>query len=164
MRISWLYSSDHKGYMCLDPLLGRLYVTRHVVFHETVFPFKSTPDQSSSMVIVSTPSLLPCSSSPVSSLPSHTTLSISSPLLTNMPSSTTLPNLIQVPFADISIFESHRIYQHPMVTRAKNDISKKRAYLSSHIYEPTTFTQAVKDSNWVLSMEKKFYALQRNNT
>ena len=51
-----------------------------------------------------------------------------------------------------------------MVTCAKNGISKKKAYLSSHISEPTTFTQAVKDSNWVLSMEKEFYALQRNNT
>ncbi|KAJ9678334.1 hypothetical protein PVL29_020488 [Vitis rotundifolia] len=82
----------------------------------------------------------------------------------NMSSSTTLPDLIQVPFADISTSEPHFINQHPMVTRAKNGISKKNAYLSSHTSEPTTFTQAVKDPNWVLAMKKEFSALQRNNT
>ncbi|KAL6316296.1 hypothetical protein AAG906_017928 [Vitis piasezkii] len=142
-----------------------LYVTRHVVFHETVFSFQSTLDQSSSVVIVPTPALLPCSSPPMSSLPSHTTPSTSSPPLTNMPSSTTsLPNLIQVPLADISTSEPHPTNQHPMVTRAKNGINKKKAYFSSHISEPTTFTQVVKDSNWVLAMEKEFFALQRNKT
>ncbi|RVW96111.1 putative mitochondrial protein [Vitis vinifera] len=138
---------------------------RHVVFHETVFPFQSTPDQSSYVVTVPTPALLPCSSSPMSSLPSHTTSSTSSLPLTNMPSSTTsLPDLIQVPFADISTSEPHPTNQHPMVTRAKNGINKKKAYFSSHISKPTTFTHAVKDSNWVLAMEKEFSTLQRNNT
>ncbi|KAJ9683081.1 hypothetical protein PVL29_018886 [Vitis rotundifolia] len=133
--------SDVQPYMGNDKVIvgnGRLYVTRHIVFHETMFPFQSTPDQSSSIVTVPTPALLPCSSSPVSSLPSHTTPSTSSPLLTNMPSSTTsLPDLIQVPFADISTSEPHLINQHPM---------------------------AVKDPNWVLAMEKEFSTLQRNNT
>ena len=131
------YSSNHKGYTCLDPLSGRLYV----VFHETVFPFQSTPDQSSSVVTVPTPVLLPFSSPPMSSLPSHTTPSTSSPPLTNMPSSTTsLLDLIQVPFVDISTSKPHPTNQHPMVTRAKNGISKKKVYFSSHISEPTTFT------------------------
>ncbi|RVW59875.1 Retrovirus-related Pol polyprotein from transposon RE1 [Vitis vinifera] len=142
-----------------------LYAFHTAIFLINRLPTKSTPDQSSSVVTIPTPAFLPCSSPPVSSLRSHTTPSTSSPPLTNMPSSTiSLPDLIQVPFADISTSEPHPTNQHPMVTRAKNGISKKKVYFSSHISEPTTFTQAVKDSNWVLAMEKEFSALQRNNT
>lgn len=32
------YSTNHKGYLCLDPISGRLYVSRHVVFNENYFP------------------------------------------------------------------------------------------------------------------------------
>lgn len=34
------YSPSHKGYKCLS-LSGRLYISRHVVFNEMEFPFKS---------------------------------------------------------------------------------------------------------------------------
>jgi len=33
------YSSSHLGYRCLDLASHRIYVSRHVCFHETVFPF-----------------------------------------------------------------------------------------------------------------------------
>jgi hypothetical protein len=33
------YSNLHKGFKCLDPSTGRVYVSRDVVFDETVFPF-----------------------------------------------------------------------------------------------------------------------------
>jgi hypothetical protein len=35
------YSSMHKGYKCLDVTTGRLYISRDVVFDETLFPFAS---------------------------------------------------------------------------------------------------------------------------
>lgn len=35
------YSSMHKGYKCLDVSTGRVYVSRDVIFDETVFPFES---------------------------------------------------------------------------------------------------------------------------
>ncbi|CAL8992246.1 unnamed protein product [Prunus brigantina] len=34
------YSYQHKGYRCLDPTMGRVYISRHVIFNETVFPYK----------------------------------------------------------------------------------------------------------------------------
>jgi hypothetical protein len=35
------YSNLHKGYKCLDISTGRLYISRDIVFDETVFPFAS---------------------------------------------------------------------------------------------------------------------------
>ena len=34
------YSSQYKGYRCLYPPTGRVYISRHVIFDESVFPFK----------------------------------------------------------------------------------------------------------------------------
>ncbi|OMO78631.1 Integrase, catalytic core [Corchorus capsularis] len=34
------YSELHKGYRCLHPPSGRVYISRHVTFDEKVFPFK----------------------------------------------------------------------------------------------------------------------------
>lgn len=35
------YSSMHKGFRCLDPSIGRVYILQDVVFDESVFPFAS---------------------------------------------------------------------------------------------------------------------------
>jgi hypothetical protein len=35
------YSNLHKGYKCQDPAQGRVYISRDVVFDETIFPFAS---------------------------------------------------------------------------------------------------------------------------
>jgi hypothetical protein len=36
------YPSAHKGYRCLDLATGRVYISRHVIFDETHFPFADT--------------------------------------------------------------------------------------------------------------------------
>lgn len=36
------YSLRHKGYRCLHLESGRLYISRYVVFEETIFPFQTT--------------------------------------------------------------------------------------------------------------------------
>ena len=33
------YSNLHKGYKCLEIATGRIYISRDVVFDETLFPF-----------------------------------------------------------------------------------------------------------------------------
>ncbi|CAH9140808.1 unnamed protein product [Cuscuta epithymum] len=75
------YAPGYKGYRCLDPTTGRVYVSRDVVFHETSFPYPtlssctptSSPDTSQSSL-----------SSPLSSYPTN----VQSPF-----PSTTLPVL-----------------------------------------------------------------------
>jgi hypothetical protein len=34
------YSSRHKGFKCLEPSTGRVYISRDVVFDESLFPFE----------------------------------------------------------------------------------------------------------------------------
>lgn len=35
------YSTQHKGYIGLEPITHRLYITRHVIFDESTFPILS---------------------------------------------------------------------------------------------------------------------------
>ena len=44
------YSSSHLGYRCLDLESHRIYVSRHVRFHENVFPFEKSEQVTSSLV------------------------------------------------------------------------------------------------------------------
>lgn len=34
------YNSQHKGCRCLDPTTGRVYISKHVIFNEIIFPYK----------------------------------------------------------------------------------------------------------------------------
>ncbi|KAJ4980519.1 hypothetical protein NE237_031356 [Protea cynaroides] len=74
------YSEFHKGYRCLDSSIGRVYISRHVVFNESMFLFKpvptsiSSPSDSSSFTNigifekwVDTPNSLPSSVDPSTS-------------------------------------------------------------------------------------------------
>jgi hypothetical protein len=53
------YSYMHKGYKCLDKSTGRIYISRDVVFDESVYPF--TTDSDSVSAPVSPPSIFPAS-------------------------------------------------------------------------------------------------------
>jgi hypothetical protein len=66
------YSSQHKGYRCLDPVTGRVYVSRHVRFDETTYPYASRHYASSSPAdsdIAIVPVLPPAATCPHSTRP-----------------------------------------------------------------------------------------------
>ncbi|GMP23812.1 hypothetical protein CsSME_00001282 [Camellia sinensis var. sinensis] len=62
------YHPSYKGYRCLDPSSGKVYLSRHVIFHENIFPFASTsPPTSQTLSMLQSFFWSP---SPSSSLPS----------------------------------------------------------------------------------------------
>jgi histone deacetylase 1/2 len=166
------YSLDHHGYKCLDLATGKVYVSRHVVFYENHFPYKSPdhhpslcPDTPSIVVpfsnTMSSLSLTPartCATSPSSHIDSH--LPVSSSTLEPTPSAdTTLASPlipVPIPIDTIPVISN----THLMVTRSKNHISKLKRTPNGHtLYplpralhvsasssskEPTSFTEASK--------------------
>lgn len=64
------YSLNHKGYQCLNPNTNRVYITRHVVCDELVFPFARCTNNSPNLLFlqwITSPRLLPPSTAPPSS-------------------------------------------------------------------------------------------------
>ncbi|CAH9137975.1 unnamed protein product [Cuscuta epithymum] len=55
------YASEYKGYRCLDPISGRVYISRNVRFLENVFPYSKLTGTtlSSSSMLSSTVTLVP---------------------------------------------------------------------------------------------------------
>ncbi|KAA8546669.1 hypothetical protein F0562_003100 [Nyssa sinensis] len=145
-----------KGYKCLDPESGRVFVSRHVIFDESVFPFSSptsssvpaaTPSIASSTLL---PFLLPSHdhsaaaaavvphSSPhiPASLTEPTTTSASS--LSFSPAASTAspplfsssPTISPVPAPSDAALPSESLpsRSHPMTTRSQNNIVKPKQF------------------------------------
>ncbi|RVW89826.1 Retrovirus-related Pol polyprotein from transposon RE2 [Vitis vinifera] len=129
------YASAHKGYICLDVSTSRLYISRDVLFHESSFPFQSIPAPSP--------------------LPQHTPLTFSS--------TTTSGPICTHSFSYTFLFPSP-LNTHPMVTRAKSGIHKKKSFLMQTTSEPHTYSQASKSEPWVQAMQHEYQALLRNHT
>lgn len=64
------YSSSHLGYRCLDLESDRIYISRHVRFHESVFPFRKSEQVTTTPIPSTTPTYLP-SLQPPPCLPTH---------------------------------------------------------------------------------------------
>ncbi|WKA03696.1 hypothetical protein VitviT2T_021792 [Vitis vinifera] len=146
-----------------------------MVGNETTFPFQAltSPSHQSSHFPITpafpfpqSPILFPSTTSSPSAIPSE-------PVPTSpSTSSLSLPPLIQVPFMDEAAEISTASFQdstapipsHPMITRSKSGICKKKTYLTSLIAEPHTVKQALQDPNWKLAMEQEYQALLKNQT
>jgi hypothetical protein len=179
------YSTHHKGYKCYHPKIGRIFISRDVIFHEEVFPFSYNTSQpapsspnppSSSTVSVSLPLSIPrnIESSPPITLPPSTPsiLPTNSSLPPPSLSSSSSPAKPDVSEAQTPT----RI--HPMRTRSQNNVCTirqltdrtvryplPRALLSkAALIEPTCFSNAVKISEWRNAMQVEFNALLKNKT
>ncbi|KAI5350539.1 hypothetical protein L3X38_003430 [Prunus dulcis] len=160
------YSLNHKGYRCLDPITHKIYISRHVRFHETVFPFKTTSSSSTisfpSSSFASSPSIPACVNiaDPPPPPPPPPPPNPPPPPSYSSPS----PSPPQPP-----------INTHPMQTRAKSGIFKpKMLSASSHPLPstittsissipatPNTYKQAAKDPRWIEAMNLEFSALKQ---
>ena len=180
------YNPLHKGFRCFDHKTQRFYISRHVQFYETIFPyagddmqqihnstpyltfsdsFESNDNMSPDLLLsshVSNPNCLPCSDDLHAS--SHASLVIST-----IPSSSPLSPYVSIPTTSTNT--------HPMVTREKTSTFKPKAYhvltlspLSQFfqvllaIQEPRGFKSMAKHPKWLLAMDDEIQALKKNDT
>ena len=169
------YSTTQSAYKCMDLNSSRIYLSRHVVFDESHFPFSTfapvtIPSLSISGVkaqdlhIPAVPSIgLPPSSTTTVLTSSPTASSLSSPPPTQPPSTDIHPHTS--PAAS-----QHPIRTHPMTTRSMNNIHKpKQLYLATKYplpspKEPTCVSQALQDPKWRNAMSEEFTALVKHGT
>ncbi|PKU68330.1 Retrovirus-related Pol polyprotein from transposon TNT 1-94 [Dendrobium catenatum] len=176
------YSSAHKGYKCYNMSTGKMFISRHVVFHEQTFPYAS---DSSGNPSPNTPDSQP--TPPLLLIP-HSTINQNQQLHTtsnHSPNTTTAqPNTILHPISSPinSSDTDHSNHQqasnsdpvttsapsHPMITRLKSGITKPRQLLNLLATEtnptPLNYTQAAKHQHWRSAMSAEFVALQQQGT
>lgn len=187
------YSTQHKGFCCLDPVTSRIYISRHAQFNESIFPFAATnvPRTCSSdfseflepFTAASRSSPSECTTAPAvsSSTPLCKVCSAAPPPQNPPPDSHTPadppPQDPQTPNSPPPIHLPETVPRHHMVTRARAGIFKPchivdvaqvmgsslLAALITHT-EPKGFKSAAKNPVWLSAMDDEMNALRRNNT
>jgi hypothetical protein len=185
------YPSNAKGFLCFDPVLSRFFVSRHVQFDETVYPFHNRSTSSSlhkipthsqsfnpawlSTLLYFHPCLVPSvlGPPPPSILSSHTpapTAPLSVPHVPDPVSVPLVPAPVSMPPPINSGLVPLPTNDHPMQTRAKSGISKpKQVHFTKTIpdyltVEPPSFAVARNIPQWYDAMASEFSALQRQST
>ncbi|CAH9076868.1 unnamed protein product, partial [Cuscuta europaea] len=174
------YASEYKGYRCLDPKTGRVYISRHVrFFHEDIFPYSQLVSQSLPEV-----SPLDFSLETGSSHSMHASSPTSASSARQLPSPTAAPSSPASPASTASVESSQvgggevthvpvsgtSLTQniHPMQTRSKSGIFKPKTIFNLNtevlVPDPTCFSMANKDLKWRAAMAEEFNALIANKT
>ncbi|KAI0493266.1 hypothetical protein KFK09_027542 [Dendrobium nobile] len=175
------YSTQHKGYRCLNVTQNRIYISRQVVFYETVFPYQqpspTVPQVSSTS---SCPPLLLIPSSMVSqamppSASTRTSSVMDSAQSTSPPASIQTNSEFTQPSSDLQLSSAnnsrHQVSppRHLMQTRLRSGILKPKQVFDLSVVQassptPTTYTEAVKHANWRSAMSTEYSALQKLGT
>ncbi|KAM1762795.1 hypothetical protein ACFX12_005393 [Malus domestica] len=195
------YASRYKGFICYVVSQNRFFISRHVVFSENDFPYKdllahTTSKSSCSVILDHQPSppivtphhivtILPQDphTSPVSSSLSPSPSPTQSPChaspsfpqsITGAVSDTHIPVVLDHSPETLQVVPSiPPLNLHPMQTRSKSGISKKKVFLSAlaaskdvdlSICEPSTYKSALKSSIWFQAMQEEISALHGQGT
>jgi len=141
-----------------------MYISRHVIFHEDLFPYNLPEYKFHSSVTDILPSN--CSNHALTMLDSP--VDISTPLVhlpSDPPFSThhiTPPPLVLILFTN-----NDTVNHHPMTTRSKACIFKQKIFntetvLQSHV--PTSMNEAISSSSWFQAMNDEYISLLNNHT
>uniref|UniRef100_A0A803PCL0 Uncharacterized protein n=1 Tax=Cannabis sativa TaxID=3483 RepID=A0A803PCL0_CANSA len=161
------YSSKHKGYLYLQPTSGRLFVTHHVIFNESCFPFAtatapSPPSQKPHSMITSLPFSVPT----ITHIPnlSHTTPPPSTsvhtaPIITSPPHSPITNNfsLPATPPSNASTSSSS--------TASPPTIPLMVDFVDAGTpVKPSNFREAIVDPKWHNTMNTEIVTLKSQGT
>jgi hypothetical protein len=158
------YSSNHKGYRCLDLTMNHLLISRHVIFGESSFPFASSdppPDDLNSLFL-SSPVICPIAPPYPSYIPGT--------LAPGVPATTSSPRVRPSVYHPAAVVRDPRS-THPMVTRRAAGVTKPvdRLQLSAAATPqtlspvPTFVRSTLVDPHWRHAMEE-YEALLSNST
>ncbi|KAG7593974.1 Ribonuclease H-like superfamily [Arabidopsis thaliana x Arabidopsis arenosa] len=183
------YSLTQSAYLCLDVSTSRVYVSRHVDFVESVFPFLSlsatfSPSSSSSpssdtfsatlvpifdrsLTVETTPcnDPLPATSTDIQeSLHDQNSGDSATSSASTAASTAHAPILLAAPLIEHVPVQN----THPMTTRKKNNIVKPNPKYGLtailHEVEPESHVQALKDEKWRRAISDEADAFVRNDT
>uniref|UniRef100_A0A2N9G9A2 Integrase catalytic domain-containing protein n=1 Tax=Fagus sylvatica TaxID=28930 RepID=A0A2N9G9A2_FAGSY len=188
------YSLTQSAYYCLDPSTSRIYVSRHVKFVESQFPYSSVSGPSSiphsnpintwipaPIKVMSSTSQPPLNMPSEGFTPQQTQSAASTSIPIQPPSTntaqntqTTTPSLTSSTNTTPPLHnppETTTLPTHTMTTRAKNNIHKPITKMNLHTQlsksnglEPTTVTKALLDPKWRKAMSDECDALVKNGT
>ncbi|PKU63244.1 Retrovirus-related Pol polyprotein from transposon TNT 1-94 [Dendrobium catenatum] len=168
------YALNQKGFRCFDPNTQRIFVSRHVIFNETKFPFQDQSlqthknnhrvpeNQIPPLLLVPTSSVItagnPTNNSNLA-IPSQVTQ-----LHSNFPNSSISPTeTSQAPSVPVKNLRSHK-----MQTRSQAGILKPKPVfdLTHQVItpDPTSYKEAVKHEHWRQAMSHEYQALQSQGT
>ncbi|PKU60143.1 Retrovirus-related Pol polyprotein from transposon TNT 1-94 [Dendrobium catenatum] len=145
------YSSTHKGFRCYNLHTSKILISRHVQFHENIFPFHNISSSNSDLPSSSSTPII----SPLTLVP-HTHDQHASP---QPQSSSHSPSPSPLPIPT----------RHRMVTRLQTGkLKPKPVFNLQHSLidepDPTCFTTASKHKCWRDAMSAEFQALQQQGT
>ncbi|KAL0537931.1 hypothetical protein IC582_026922 [Cucumis melo] len=182
------YPHSFKGYICYNPLTKQTIVSRHVIFHETIFPYANSttfsPPQSLS---ISNPSILltllnilqytPLNSVPIPNIqsppihPLTVDITCSSFMDTNgtcqsLNVSSTIDTGNEINATATNLPDPPPPQNtHAMQTQAKSGIFKPKAFhITTALPTSTSYTEASKYPKWQIAMHEEFNALQAQGT
>lgn len=157
------FAANHRGYLCLHVSASIVYISRHVIFNDHVFPFSSMSLSIASSNLFTFP--ISCSipfastnSSTSPSLPEHNLVPI---YFSTEPSCAPISSFIA------STAQPCPINHHPMVIRAKTGISKLKVLYAAYVtILPVlkNWKTAIALLEWKASMHQEYNALILNDT
>lgn len=130
------YSSQYKGYRCLYPPTGKVYITQHVIFDETLFPFKEqykslVPQYATSLLRAWQQATSPIQPPKVDQVSRFLPAAMLHPQAPAAPTPVAaalppdpLPQAVPVVEVAAPVAGVHQVNQHPMRTHAKSGILK----------------------------------------
>ena len=158
------YNLHNRGYICLSPT-GKIYMSRHVVFNENVFPcnipeYNFTPTSTIQYEF-------DCSNHHITVL--RQTAVVHLPAAHNNTESSSFVPHDPLPSPSLPLAQTNNgpTNEHSMTTRSKAGIFKPKSFMS-HVnttsFIPTSIKEALSSTPWLQAMTDEYTTLINNHT